>query len=86
MEDLHNIIKEMKGYKLEVDDDSILECATRIFISNNISKQKAFEPRDNSNEPTKSQVWYMNKNKITIPEGMTKGEASGVIKEHKSKQ
>lgn len=41
MEDLKNIIKELKGYKeIKPSDDIILDCAVRIFISQSINESK----------------------------------------------
>ena len=40
MEDLKNIILEIKSYGLKCSDDMILDCATRIFNSGNIEKKK----------------------------------------------
>ena len=104
MENLKEIIKELKSYTalgLKASDDIILDCATRIFISNNISSQKgAFavdrpqyqeRPKYHSNKdgkPTPKQRFFINETiGLTKEEidDMTYDDAFILIKEFKEK-
>jgi len=105
MEDLQNIIKELievrKNLKLtKLSDDIILDCSTRIFISQNIQREKEQHQQGqypkkeftgqlkNPNEPATSKQIYLLK-KLGFTEDtskITKIEASQLIKEAKEKQ
>ncbi len=80
MEDLKNIIKEIKGYQeelgLKFSDDQILETSVRIFntqsIQNNKSNSRKEEP---SQSVTKAQKLRLEK------EGYTKEEINSLSKQ-----
>lgn len=95
---LREILKYKEELKMpNISDDMILRCATAIFNSQNIdnSKDKRFGnmqksyPKkqnyvNNSDVPaTAGQLYYLNKHKISIPEGITKAEAHKIISSHK---
>ena len=85
MEDLKNIIRELKGYKqtlfLNASDDMILDCATRIFNSQNIEHSKKLEISEKPTlQPTTKQIKILKENK-KYRDGLTRAEASGIIDE-----
>ena len=99
MEDLINIIKELKKFKelenLKYDDNQILICATKLFISYNIQNQKTinvpfpkedFKLKNPNDSATEKQIFLIKKMGVDIPKNMTKLEASKLIQEAKRKQ
>ncbi|MCK9370175.1 hypothetical protein M0R04_09745 [Candidatus Dojkabacteria bacterium] len=87
MEELKQIIQEIKGYTfIKPDDSTILECATRIFISNNIARKNGQKQVRLDEPATEKQVKLLKKMQIKIPEGLTKKEASLLIDETITKQ
>lgn len=85
MEDLKNILKELIRIRLELDlnelqDNVLFDAGVRIFNSQKIN----FEKKDNSEElATSKQLFFLKKQGIEIPEGLTKREAITMIKEIK---
>lgn len=84
MEDLKDYISDLVRFRKELSlnysDDTILECATRMFNSQNIERakrrevvreEKVLEP------PTKKQIYALKKAGVTIP--ASKQEASLMI-------
>lgn len=101
MEDLKNILKELKELNkdLNASGDMILDCATRIFISNNIQAEKygrkefneeikpvvkeIYATNINQNPATDKQKQMLKRLKIDFDENITKREAYILIKEKK---
>lgn len=93
MEDLKNILKELKELNKDIgaSGDMVLDCATRIFISNNIQNEKynnhkLEKPLTINDEPTlasEKQKSLLNKLKIPFDDNITKKEAYILIKEKK---
>ena len=88
MERLKEIFKEMLDFRealgIAVGAEMVLDCATRIFISENIAKEKngnskAVYASNPSDEATPKQVGLMRQLGI-FKEGMKKSEASAAIK------
>lgn len=92
-------LKEVtKDEKLNVLDKDLLEFSIRIMntnvitinkpkfdnkLKNELSPKERLEPKDNEGPATKNQIYFLKKNNITIPEGLTKKEAFNLIKEIK---
>lgn len=97
-QELKNIIKELRELinesNLHLTDSELMDYALRIYNTNEINKFKNIQkpytrPKDsinpipkNEDEPTKSQIWKLKNLNITIPAGLTKNEASKLIKEN----
>ena len=90
MERLKEIVKELVDFRLAIeapyDMNTLLDCATRIFISENIAKEKNGNSKsmsvyasNPSDEATPKQVGLMRQLGI-FKEGMKKSEASAAIK------
>lgn len=82
--ELKEIVKMVKEAAMEaelskVSHDMILDCATRIFNSENINQEKA--PKEFDNKPTQKQVNFLKGKKYDIPVDMTFEEAKTVIGE-----
>lgn len=87
MEDLKDIIKEIKTYKKELElnnlsDDNILRCATDIFNSQNIQEAKQGKKKG---EPATDRQKFRLKKLGFDDENITKQEAFEIIKESKAK-
>jgi hypothetical protein len=84
MEELKNILKEIKSYKISLglnnlSDDMILDCGTRIFNSTNLNNKKIEEKYDNATEKQINLLKRLNyKGDISV---LTKKEASVLIDE-----
>jgi len=63
---------------LRPDDNIILDCSTRIFISQNIENNKS---KKDTSLATEKQIALLKKMRINIPEGLTKKGASDLIKQ-----
>ena len=89
MEDLKNIISELVGIRKDqnlknLTDDCIMDCSVRIFntfIMN--GKFPEFKPKRKDEPATSSQIWRLKKEGQDIPKGLTKREASAIIKKLK---
>lgn len=85
--ELKEIIKYVKESAesdlVEVDADTILECATRIYISGRISEERRGIPprtdKDLDNKPTQKQINFLKSKNYNIPLNMTFEEAKTVI-------
>ncbi len=81
MEELKNIIKELQSYKkslgMNLSDDMILDCATRIFNSGNIKQDSKKEE-----SATEKQIGLLKKLRYKGDTSiLTKKEASKLIDE-----
>lgn len=86
MDDLADIIKEIKSWTfIKPSDDTILEVASKIFISQNIQREKNFKPlpKQTTELATDRQLYFFRNNNLTIPKGLTKAEASRIINSYK---
>lgn len=102
MEDLKEIMEELgrirTKYSLKFDDNCLLENSVKIFISQNIQREKYGEYKDRIetklkyeeaikkplNElATSRQLYFFRNNNLTIPKGLTKQEATRIINEFK---
>jgi hypothetical protein len=96
MEDLKDIIKEIKSYKskdFKPSDDAILTCSTMIFLdgdkkqntpvqkTKSNSQKKSFKIKDPTAPATEAQRSKLNELKVKYPNNLTKGEADQLIKE-----
>ncbi len=90
MEDLKDTIKEIKTYEKELGlksltDDMILDCSTRIFISNNINSEKSKQhalKKDKTEMVSDRQLWKLNQLGYDgDTSNLTKREAITLIKE-----
>jgi hypothetical protein len=92
MDDLKNIIKEIQSYKefkFTPSDDMILDYSTRIFINQNIQKDKLgfkkaekveFEPATDKQKYFMSKVMNLSDEEIN---NISLDEAKGIISEYK---
>jgi parvulin-like peptidyl-prolyl isomerase len=66
----------------DIDDKDLFHEAINIFIHENISEEKKQAKQESNSEPlTLKQKNYLLSQGITIPSGMTKGEATQLISE-----
>lgn len=87
--ELKEIVKMVKesgeADLVNVDSNTILECATRIYISGNINQERRGVPprqdRDFDNKPTQKQLNFLKNRGYDIPIGMSFQEAKRVIGE-----
>jgi len=78
LEELKKICIEIRSWDYGFSENQILECATRIYNAGNINRGNNAK----SDIPaTVKQVALLKKLKITIPNGLTKLEASKLIDE-----
>jgi hypothetical protein len=85
MEELKNIIKEIQSYKklfgMNISDDMILDCSTRIFNSGNI-KNDSIKKESKEEKATEKQIGLLRKLKYPGDTSkLTKREASKLIDE-----
>lgn len=79
LKEIINYVKESCDHAgISPDENTILDCSVRIFNSNSL---KELKPMINPNSPTERQIEFMKRNKMQIPEGLTKHEASKLIDE-----
>ena len=92
MSRLAKIIEELKKVEeltdLEVSNDTLFTGALKLFISERIEAQrqnygkKPFKPQEKARAlATEKQLALLKKLKVNAPEGLTKIEAIGLIKE-----
>lgn len=69
--------------KEKISNSTFLETATHFLIHENISaeKKQSQQQQSSGNEATEKQIQYLQKQKIQIPVGLTKQEASKLISE-----
>jgi hypothetical protein len=88
MDDLSSIIKEIKSWNfIKPSDDMVLDVSCRIFISQNIQRDKGFKQTEESKKEvelaTPKQLWFFKNNNLAIPKNLSKIEASKIINQYK---
>lgn len=92
MQDLIDIIKTIKKIEgLKASDDMVLDCSTRIFISQNISRDRHPEKQQEQTQQgelaTSKQIGLLRRLKYDLDyNNLTKAEAFQLIKAHKAKE
>jgi hypothetical protein len=91
LENLKDIIKEIMSYEkqlnIKLSPDMVLDCSTRIFISQNIETNKSNKEIIKNKEiefipATEKQIWKLKQLDVKIPSNLSKQEAFKLIKEN----
>jgi len=78
---LENLKKLLSEVDLaEIDDKDLFHEAVNIYIHENISTERK-QQQTSGNLATEKQIQYLKTEKVKIPEGLTKTEASKLISE-----